>query len=127
MYGSHLDSYSKIEKDILDCLDNNKINIPKEKIQKIICGHISTNIHIDQFEKLKKSANIEEILLIGIDTLSHDLLINYHTLTKDYLGIDVDTGQVLSNNDFVTIYDKNKTSSPLDMKLLFREKEQEEI
>lgn len=37
MYGNHLDSYSKIEKDILDCLDNNKINIPKEKIQKIIC------------------------------------------------------------------------------------------
>ena len=40
----------------------------KNKIKKIICGHCSTNLHIEQFEDIKNCINGVEIELIGIDT-----------------------------------------------------------
>ena len=42
----------KIRADILSCFDKSKLSIPKEKIKKIICGHRSTNIHIEQFDNI---------------------------------------------------------------------------
>ncbi len=128
MYGSwQSNSYQKIKDDISSCFNKSKLKLADSKIQKIICGHSSTNIKIDDIEELKTLFSGVDIELIGIDTLSHDLLLNYQMLAKTYLNIEVDTGQILSVDDFIDSYDKNKTSAPLKMDFLFRDEEQEKI
>ncbi len=75
----------------------------KNKIKKIICGHCSTNLHIEQFEDIKNCINGVEIELIGIDTLSHDLALRYPYIAKDLLGISIDTNQFFEVEDFIKL------------------------
>lgn len=68
-YGSVTSQSSKkIKSDILSCFNSSKLSLDKNKIKKIICGHCSTNLHIEQFEDIKNCINGVEIELIGIDT-----------------------------------------------------------
>ena len=113
----------KIRADILSCFDKSKLLLPKEKIKKIICGHCSTNIHIEQFENIIKAIEGIEIELIGIDTISHDLALIYPHIAKDELGIAIDTNQFFEVEDFVKAYDANGINAPIDCKFLFREVE----
>ena len=113
----------KIRADILSCFDKSKLSIPKEKIKKIICGHRSTNIHIEQFDNIMEIIDGIEIELIGIDTLSHDLALFYPHIAKDELGISIDTNQFFEIEDFVKIYDVNGINAPINCDFLHRELE----
>ena len=84
-------SAAKIKADILACFEQSKISLNKKKIQKIICGHCSTNIHIEQFDDIIGSIEGVEVELIGIDTISHDLALLYPHIAKDELGIAIDS------------------------------------
>lgn len=113
----------KIRADILSCFDKSKLSIPKEKIKKIICGHRSTNIHIEQFDNIMEIIDGIEIELIGIDTLSHDLALFYPHIAKDELGISIDTNQFFEIEDFVKIYDVYGINAPINCDFLHRELE----
>lgn len=82
-------SAEKIRADVLACFDEAKLILPKDKMQKIICGYCSTNIHIEQFKDIMETIEGVEIELIGIDTLSHDLALLYPHIAKDELGIAI--------------------------------------
>lgn len=97
----------KIKEDIIACFDKAKLSLPKDKIKKIICGHSSTNIHIEQLSLNKEIIQGVNIELIGIDTLSHDLALIYPHIAKDMLGIAIDTNQFFDIEDFVKAYDAN--------------------
>ena len=86
----------KIRADILSCFNTAKLSLEKDKIKKIICGHCSTNIHIEQFNSIKELLEGVEIELIGIDTLSHDLALIYPHIAKNQLGVEIDTNQFCS-------------------------------
>lgn len=127
-YGTVKDNpVKKIKDDILVCFDQNKLPIPKEKIAKIICGHSSTNIHLDQFEDIRHTIGDVEIELIGIDTLSMDLVENYPYIVKEELGISIDSGQFFDIEDFVEVYDANGINAPIDCDFFFRESEMAEV
>ena len=113
----------KIRDDILACFDKAKLSLPKDKIEKIICGHCSTNISIEQFGSIKESIEGVAVELIGIDTLSHDLALIYPHIAKDELGIQIDTNQFFDVEDFVKAYDANGINAPLDCEFLHRESE----
>ena len=113
----------KIRDDILSCFDKAKWSLPKDKIEKIICGHCSTNISIEQFDSIKESIEGVAVELIGIDTLSHDLALIYPHIAKDELGIQIDTNQFFDVEDFVKAYDANGINAPLDCEFLHRESE----
>lgn len=113
----------KIKADILSCFDTSKLILDKAKIKKIICGHRSTNIHIEQFDSIRESIEGVEIELIGIDTLSHDLALNYPHIAKEHLGIAIDTNQFFDIEDFVKAYDANGTNAPIDCDFLYRKNE----
>lgn len=113
----------KIRDDILSCFDKAKLSLSKDKIKKIICGHCSTNISIEQFSSIKESIEGVEVELIGIDTLSHDLALIYPHIAKDELGIPIDTNQFFDVEDFVKAYDANGINAPLDCEFLYREPE----
>ena len=108
MYGTvESTSYEKIEKDIKSCLDRNKVNIDINEIEEIICCYTSTNIHLEQKKKLENIKKDIKITLIGIGSVSHDLLINYPTIAAEFLNIPIDTEQIFEINEFIDRYDKN--------------------
>lgn len=67
------------------------------------------------------------ITIIGIGTLSHDLLCRYPNIALDHLGIPIDTHQIFEIEDFVKEYDKNGMNSPLSTKFYFRETKLKEV
>lgn len=129
MYGSVQNNpYKKLRGDILSCLNKKKLDIEKDKIKKIICGYCSSKLTIDQSEKLKNLIKGTELILIDLSTISHDLCYNYQDLAFDFLGIQIDTRQIYSPEEFMKVYDKNPVASPLSIKkFMFREKELREI
>ncbi|SER92903.1 hypothetical protein [Lachnobacterium bovis] len=127
-YGSVSDhTINKIKSDILSCFDVAKLQLKKSEIAKIICGHISTNIHIEQHKELRGLIDGVEIELIGVDTLSFDLAYRYPGLAKEYLGMAIDTYQIFDINDFVAVTDRSKINAPLGCALRYREKELDDI
>lgn len=119
----------KIKKDILDCFNKSKLCLPEYKIEKIICGFTSSNIHIEEFEDLLTTVKDKgiEVELVSIGTLSHDLAWVYPNIAMDYLGIPIGTHQIFDVEGFVEVYDKNGMSSPLATKFYFRETKLEEV
>lgn len=123
-YGSVNSQHAdKIRADILSCFDTAKLSLEKKKIKKIICGHCSTNIHIEQFSGIMDILEGIEIELIGIDTLSHDLALIYPHIAKDHLGVEIDTNQFFDIEDFVKVYDANGINAPIDCGFLHRKEE----
>lgn len=124
MYGTvGMKAFEKIKKDLLSCFDKDKVQIDESKIKKIVCAYSSTNIHVDQQEELRQIISGISIEMIGLSTISHDLLVNYPFLAAEYLNIQVDTHQIFSISEFIEVYDKNGMNAPLDMDLCYREKE----
>ena len=113
----------KIKDDILSCFNTAKLSLRKDKIKKIICGHCSTNIHIEQFNNILDILEGIEIELIGIDTLSHDLALIYPHIAKNQLGIEIDTNQFFDIDDFVKAYDANGINAPINCNFLHRKEE----
>ena len=111
----------KIKEDIVSCFNNAKLAIGSEKISKIICGHSSTNIHLEQFDDIINCVKGVIIELIGIDTLSHDLALVYPHIARDHLGIQIDTNQFFDIEDFVKAYDANGITAPISYDFLHRE------
>ena len=117
----------KIRDDIQSCFDKAKINIESDKIAKIICGHTSTNLHVEQFEEIRTMLGDVEVELIGIDTMSYDIVYRFPSIAKDYLNFAIGTHQIFDVDDFVKISDKSNINAPLDFTFHFRAKELDEI
>ena len=117
----------KIRDDILSCFDKAKLKLDRDKIAKIICGHTSTNLHVEQFEEIRTMLGDIEVELIGIDTMSYDIVHQFPGIAKDYLNYTVGTHQIFDVDDFVKISDKSKINAPLDFTFHFRNKELDEI
>ena len=111
----------KIKEDIMSCYEKAKQVIGAEKISKIICGHSSTNIHLEQFEDIIHGIDGVSVELIGIDTLSHDLAQLYPHIAKEHLGMQIDTNQFFDIEGFVKAYDANGITAPISYDFLHRE------
>ena len=124
MYGSvEAASFMKLRSDILSCFDTNKLSISIKKIDRIICAYTSTNLHIEQIEELKNLIEGVKIELIGLGTVSHDIVLKYRFLADRFLDIPVDTGQVLDIEEFVEQYDAGGMNAPLGIALVSRNDE----
>lgn len=78
MYGTvEADGFKKLKKDILSCFNEDKLKIDVNKISKIICAFSSTNLHVEQIEELRNMIQGINIDMIGLSTISHDLLVNF--------------------------------------------------
>jgi hypothetical protein len=42
--------------------------------------------------------------MFGLSAISYDLLEKYPSIAKDHLSVEVDTGQIVSLNDFLFLY-----------------------
>ena len=116
----------KLKEDIDKCLDSKLTKIPKKDISKILLlfnARLTTDQEKDVFQYAKdKQVFIE---LIGLDKLALDIYSEYPILSKDILGIPLETGQILPISNFIEEYNHKggNLSTPLDNIFLNRKVE----
>ncbi|OFD47716.1 ATP-binding protein [Bacillus mycoides] len=118
---------SKFKDDISKCFDEEKTGIPKNLIGKIICC-CNTRLGTSEIEELVSIGRDNDIVVevISLDSIAYKLM-EFPFLIKDFLGIAIDTQQILEIEDFVSINDSAKLATPLKMDIFGREEKIENI
>lgn len=116
--------YKKIIEDLEKCFDEGKTGIAVDLIHEVVYCHTSS-LTTEEEKGIRslcqdKGVNIN---IFGIGPMSFDLYQKYPGISRDLLGIEVDTGQVLTMEEFVSNYNKNSLATPLDTHFHFREEE----
>ncbi len=107
----------KLKGDISACLDEDKTGIPINKIEEIILCY-NSNLTARELEEVNKEA-IEAIgelpIHYSLNSLATEIFFHHKNLAHDYLGLPLDTGQVILLEKFIEEYDngKQKLATPL--------------
>lgn len=121
---------SKLQEDIEKCLDTTKTKIPINQIAEIILC-INFNLSTEEIQSLKNLLDKTRLTLTiyTLDCLSLELHSQHRDLVHKYLGLPLDTGQIVSINTFVEEYNKASKgiATPLNNTFLHREEELENI
>jgi hypothetical protein len=118
------DIFGKFMGDLNKCFDANKTGIAVEKIQEVVLCH-TTEFSPEELERLSAECEKHDVNLnvFGIGAISYDLLEKFPGIAKDYLGVEVDTGQIVDMDKFISLYGKNRLATRLDTAFYFREEE----
>ena len=119
---------SKLKRDLSKCLDESKTGIPLTEIEEIVFCHTSL-ISPEEEQELYAEGQKHgiKIQVFGIGRISFDLYQKYPGLAQDFLGVSIDTGQILEPGDFVENVGRNQLATPLDTAFHFREQEIQQI
>lgn len=121
---------SKLQDDIKKCIDAKKTGIPLKQISEIILC-VNFNLSTIEIQSLKDLLSSTRILLTvyTLDALGIELHLNHRDLTHEYLGLPLDTGQIVSIEKFIEEYDRASKgiATPLNNTFLHREKELQEL
>jgi len=115
---------SKMNEDLEKCFDEGKTGVPVKKIERIVfcfTGELDAEAENELAEVCReKGVNLD---LFGIDALAFDLYGKYPALARDFLGVSIDTGQIVPPQRFISLYGNNDLATPLDLGFHFREEE----
>ena len=115
---------AKMKDDLGKCFDESKTGVPIEKIERVIfcfTGELDGREENELAEACQeKDVNLD---LFGLDALAFDLYSKYPALARDFLGVPIDTGQIVSPERFISLYNNNKLATRLDLGFHFREDE----
>ena len=121
---------SKLQEDIEKCLDTTKTKILINQIAEIILC-INFNLSTEEIQSLKNLLDKTRLTLTiyTLNCLSLELHSQHRDLVHKYLGLPLDTGQIVSINTFVEEYNKASKgiATPLNNTFLHREEELENI
>jgi hypothetical protein len=94
--------YGKIDGDLDKCFDKKKTGISPEDIQEVVICHTS-NLYPDEVNTLAEKCRMKCINLniYGNGTISFDLFNEFPDLAREFLGIEIDTGQIITSEKFV--------------------------
>ena len=112
----------KIKDDINKCLDEVKTGISIDKISEIIIcylGKLSTT-EISELRNLCFDRGVM-LTLHGLDSIALSIKNSYPVLSEIYLGLPLDTGQLLTIDDFIERYGKSDFTTSIDNELLFQD------
>lgn len=123
---------NKLANDIKACFNSDKTKIPIDKIQEIV---LCFNWNIDQediteLNTLAQSFKADIIVrYLMLQELALELHLNHRDLAHHYLRLPLDTGQIVSIENFIKEYDRASKSiaTPLNNTFLHRETELEEL
>jgi hypothetical protein len=117
---------SKLEDDIKKCINTTKTSIPLNQIAEIIlCVNFNlTAAEVQTLRDLLVNTRIG-LTVYTLDSLAIELHLHHRDLTHEYLGLPLDTGQIVSIEKFIAEYNRASKgiSTPLDNTFLHREKE----
>jgi hypothetical protein len=118
----------KLSQDLTQCFKKSKTGVDLAEVEKII---LACNRKLPQKDKLalakkgqRKGCIVE---FLDLDTLSFDLYQKFQPLAKEFLNVELDTGQILPITDFIKEYQRSKFATRLDNKFVLREKEKKEV
>lgn len=116
--------FGKIVGDLDKCFDEKKIGVPIEKIERVIFCFTS-KLDAKEENDLADLCMAKGICLdlFGIDAIASDLYRNYPGLAHDFLGVEIDTDQIVPPSRFVSLYNHSKLATRLDLGFHFREAE----
>lgn len=117
--------FSKIKSDLSKCFDKNKTGIPIERIERVVFCFYKEKLTAEEQRELTDIGQENGVILelLGIDAIASDLYAHYPGLALDFLGVQIDTGQIVSPKRFVSLYNSNKLATPLDLTFRFRKEE----
>ncbi|HDR4884567.1 TPA: ATP-binding protein [Bacillus cereus] len=114
----------KLGEDIQKCLNEEKTGVPISDIAEIILC-INFNLKASEVQELKELLSKTKIVLtmVTLNSLAIELQQNHRDLAHQYLGLPLDTGQIVSIERFIEEYNRasNRISTPLDNKFIHRE------
>ena len=120
----------KLEDDIKKCIDTNKTGVPFNQIAEVILC-VNFNLTAEQIHTLRDFLSNTRIALTvyTLDSLALELYLHHRDLTHEYLGLPLDTGQIVSIENFIVEYNRASKgiSTPLDNAFLHRENELKEL
>lgn len=124
----HTRIYDKFYKDIEKCLDENKTKVSVKNIEKIIIMYNSC-LSVGEVQTLSDECTKNGIEFEKYDINSMVYLISskFPFLSSDHLGIAIDSGQFLDYRTFIERNDKSILSTPLNLEIIGREDEINEI
>ena len=121
------DFLNKVIEDIDKCFDSQKTGVSREDIAEIIYCHTYGRLGPGDDQNLRQHCEKHgaALTLVGLDQLGNDIFRECPILARDFLGISIDSGQILPMDIFVSKHDANSMSAPLGTEFLLREKELE--
>lgn len=121
---------SKLMDDIKKCIDQTKTGIPLNQIAEIILC-VNFNLKAEEVQNLIDLLATTRIVLTlyTLDALSLELHLHHRDLAHLYLGLPLDTGQIVSIETFIIEYNRASQgiSTPLDNTFLHRQNELKEL
>jgi hypothetical protein len=114
----------KLKRSIADCFDEQKTGRSIQEVSRVIlCYNSNLNLTEDRtLRALARDFNDKCILdLYGIGLLAQETLRD--RVLMNLLGIRQDTGQLLSAQEFINVYQRSSLSTPLDNPFIGRDKE----
>lgn len=120
--------FKKINDDTDKCIENFS-KVSKIKNKKIIIFYSSSRLKPEQVITLenKCKANNISLEIYNIENIANMLINDYPIVAYKYLDIAVDTLQVLNPVEYLDEYNSKKSSVKINERLLFRDKEKNEI
>jgi hypothetical protein len=118
----------KFMRDMAKCFDEGKTGIPVERIHEIVLCH-NSRLTAAEEHGLGEECRRHGVILstYGLGTIAHDLYQKYRGLARDFLHVEVDTGQIIRAAEFVTAYNKSNFATSLDTTFRFREDEVNQV
>ena len=116
--------YRKLSGDLEKCFDEEKTGVPVAEIAEVVfcyTSDLSSEEHANLAKRCReRGVNLN---LYGPGPIAFDLYQKYPGLARDFLGVEVDTGQIVGPGEFVSAYNKSALATPLDTGFRFRETE----
>ncbi len=115
---------AKLAEDLTNCFDPRKTKVGLANLGLVILC-FNSNIGNAEEQTLIDIAwaKGKRLRLINLSTLAHKIVKDYPYLAKEYLGIEIDTLQLLPVKQFIQEYEKGGIATPLSNAFLFRETE----
>jgi hypothetical protein len=116
--------HGKFLDDLGKCFNEVKTGIPVGLIEEIVLMHTSRMSPEEEhgLAAVCRSHGVR-LSIFGPGTLANDLYLKYPGLARDFLGVAVDTGQIVGLDEFVASYDKSAIATPLNTGFRYREDE----
>lgn len=108
--------FSKLKDDIYKCFDEDKTKLPIDDIEEIISCHTSSNLLAGEDKALHDYCEQRGVKLsiLSVDEIAQQVCNLYPSLASKYLGISLDTSQVLTVDEFMELYDANEMVAPIN-------------
>ena len=111
--------------DISKCFDFSATGVAANEVVEIVFCHTYERLSPGEDKALRDVCNKNgaSLVLKGLDEIATDIFLRHHIIAKDFLDISLDSGQILTKEEFVKSNDANSMSAPLNTAFQFRENE----